>query len=166
MMLRISENQWRDLVTVMGIYSMDQDLQSLQDLASNRVVDGLRFGIVSPTLFNRLELPQEELSNLARASALPWAYRLSEALTEIIKHGEWYPQITHEEEEAKGAHKKLAEEYLDQDPGSGELLHTEPEPELIPVDPEIAAFLEKMHQSKLPTAREFFPDWFADISQK
>jgi len=150
MFLRLSERRWADLVTVMGIYALDQDLQSLQDLASNRVIDGLRIGIASPSLFNRLELPSTELSAVARATGLSWAHRLSESLTEIIRHGEWHPVL------------KMTQECEDID-GTGELISPEPKPQLLtePLSAELQEMLDMIHNSKLPAAREASPPgWF------
>ena len=92
MMLKMPDDRWFDLVAIVGMYNWRSDLESLCHIGYNREIEGFRYGSVSHDLLKRLELPQAELSTLARATGLGWAHRLSASLDWIIAHGEFYPK--------------------------------------------------------------------------
>ena len=150
MILKLTERQWANLAVVLFLYDEEMltKLTCLHD--HNAQKDGYRYGCVPESLFKRLELPATELSSLAHTSGVPWVQSLSDALTEIIKNGEWYPV----QDMIRECEEGVMEKAPYQEPRSEE---------------EFLEFIRQMQESKadMPNAQDISPpNWFVNISQK
>jgi hypothetical protein len=138
MILKLTNTQLSDLITVLDLYQMSDDLITIED--SRRVIRGQNYLVVYQSLFGRLKVPLDELTDINKFGGRRWAGRLAQSIKEIIATGEWYPVAE--------MVKNCEADYC------------------TARDPELQALLEQLHTCKLPAGQDSPPVlWFMGISQ-